>query len=461
MPEIMGSGCALFDYDNDGRLDIYLVQNGGPDGPRNQLFHQEPDGTFKEVSAGSGLEVAGWGMGVAVADVNNDGYPDVLVTEYGGMQLFLNNGNGTFRDVTEEAGLSRVGSAHHDPAGGGPSPPYEGPLNWYTSAAFFDYDRDGWLDLVVTQYVAYDPQRACTDKAGHPDYCGPSLFPGAVTKLYHNMGGFRVRGSGFSQAPSLNPEPRTLNPPKIPRFEDVTTLSGLAAEPGAGLGVVCLDFDGDGWPDIFVANDGGPNRLWINRHDGTFVDEAVRRGLAFNALGQVQGNMGIAVGDATGSGRFDLFITHLTEETNALYVQSPIGMFSEQGAAREWAGANFHATGFGTVLADFRNSGRPDLAVANGRVVRASDRRKPLLPIHCPHFGGLTPNGTSSLPTTATENSTIFPEPIRIGAGVRTSADRSPLGTSTTTDGLIFSSPPPEARHDSSEMLQRTAGTGC
>jgi hypothetical protein len=167
-PEIMGSGAALLDYDNDGRLDIYLVQNGGPDGPPNRLYHQEADGTFRDVSKGSGLDVAGHGMGVAVGDVNNDGWPDVLVTEYRGVRLFLNNGNGTFTEVTRQAGLD-------DP-------------HWAVSAAFVDYDRDGWLDLVVVNYVDYVESTRCTDNAGRPDYCSPRSFAGTATRLYRNLG---------------------------------------------------------------------------------------------------------------------------------------------------------------------------------------------------------------------------------------------------------------------------------
>ena len=352
MPEIMGSGCALFDFDNDGRLDVYLVQNGGPGGPRNQLLHQETDGTFKNVSVGSGVDVAGWGMGVAVADVNNDGYPDLLLTEYGRLRLFLNHGDGTFQDVTVEAGLEGADSSE-----GAIGPPHadstRGPLPWYTSAAFFDYDRDGWLDLVVTQYVAYDPGRVCTDEHGRLDYCGPSLFPGLVTRIFYNLGTSRHSTSKASA---------------IPHFEDVTARSGLSAAPGPGLGVICRDFDGDGWPDILVANDGKPNQLWINRHDATFVDEAASRGLSASALGQVQANMGIAVGDVNGDGRFDVFIPHLTEEPGALWMQTRRGFFAESAAARGLASRG--ATGFGAVLADFTNTGSLGLAVANGRVVR-------------------------------------------------------------------------------------------
>src|SRR5438128_2681283 len=165
MPQSVGAGAALFDFDKDGRLDIYLLQSGGPDSAsRNRLFRQGADGRFTDVSTGSGLDIAGYCTGVAIADVNNDGWPDVLVTQYGGLKLFLNNGNGTFTDVSREAGLDSV--------------------LWGMSACFVDYDRDGWLDLVVVNYVKYDVTRLCYDGQGRRDYCHPSQFPGSVTKLY-------------------------------------------------------------------------------------------------------------------------------------------------------------------------------------------------------------------------------------------------------------------------------------
>jgi hypothetical protein len=333
MPQIVGSGTALLDYDNDGRLDIYLIHNGGPNGATNQLFHQETNGRFTEVSKGSGLDVAGFNMGIAVGDVNNDGFPDILLTQYRGVRLFLNNGNGTFTEVTREVGLD-------DP-------------HWAVSAAFFDYNRDGWLDLVVVHYVDYRESTQCPDHAGNPEFCGPNSFAGTVTRLYRNRGA----------APNA----------KAVRFEDVTVESGLGSQAGPGLGLVCLDFDGDGWPDVLVANDAKPNHLWINRHDGTFQEEGVVRGIAYNALGTAQANMGIAVGDVCGKGLFDVYITHLTEECNVLWVQGPRGTFHDQTGQAGLATTRWTATGFGTVLADFDHDGFPDLAVVNGRVRRGAN----------------------------------------------------------------------------------------
>jgi hypothetical protein len=331
MPQIIGSGAALFDFDGDGRLDIYLVQNAGPNSrSTNRLFHQRPDGTFEDVSAGSGLDVVGWGMGVAIGDVNNDGRPDVLVTEYGRIRLFLNAGNGHFTEVSQGAGL-------------------DSPL-WATSACFFDYNRDGWLDLVVVNYVDYDPSWPCADSGGKRDYCHPNVFgAGTVARLYRNRG---ADAAG-----------RWLG------FQDVTLESGLGQVPGPGLGVVCADFDGDGWPDIFVANDSQPNRLWINQRDGTFRDEAVTRGVAVDTLARPQANMGIALGDTDGHGLFNLYVTHLTEETNTLWQQGPErGYFLDRTAAAGLAATRWRGTGFGTVFGDFDHDGGLDLAIANGRV---------------------------------------------------------------------------------------------
>ncbi len=348
MPRSMGSGAALFDYDNDGRLDIYLVQNAGPESKSsNQLFHQEADGRFLDVSPGSGLDVASYGMGVAVGDVNNDGWPDVLLTGYGDGRLFLNCGGGRFDDVTLEAGFTQP--------------------SWGMSAAFFDYDRDGWLDLVVVNYLDYERTRPCGGPGGTADFCGPANFRGTVTRLYHHCGN-TIPNELHPTAPQ-NAKTHTAQPPAV-KFEDVTLASGLGNAIGPGLGVVCADFSGDHWPDILVANDGKPNHLWINQQDNTFTEEAVLSGIAFNSLGDAPANMGIAVGDVDHNGALDVFVTHLTEERHTLWLQDPKGQFRDGTALAGLGQPRWRGTGFGTLLTDFDADGELDLAIANGRVKR-------------------------------------------------------------------------------------------
>lgn len=326
MPEQIGSGAALFDMDNDGRLDIYLIQNGGR--ATNQLFHQQSDGTFKNVSTGSGVDITGFGMGAAAGDVNNDGRVDLVITEYGRVRLFLNLGQRKFTN-----------SIHFD------NP------RWATSAALFDFDLDGWLDLVVANYLDFDPTHQCYDALGRPDYCGPTKVPGAVTKLFRNQGG------------------------ALPEFADVTVSSGLAQFPGPALGVVCTDFNADHRPDILLADDERPNRLFINRGDGTFSEEAALRGIGLDALGRPAANMGIGIGDANADGLLDIFITHLTEEMHNIWYQGPVGLFQDRTASVGLAQSAWRGTGFGAVMADFNNDGHPDLALVNGTIKR---NRNPL-----------------------------------------------------------------------------------
>lgn len=329
MPEIHGSGAAIFDFDDDGRMDVFLLQNAGTNSAaKHQLFHQESDGHFQNVSAGSGLELRGHGMGVAVGDVDNDGRPDVFITEYDRVRLFHNRGGGKFAETTREAGLDNP--------------------HWGTSSAFFDYDRDGWLDLIVLNYIDYSPSMKCQEAQGKPGYCGPSGFHGIVPRLFHNLG---ARGRRI-------------------QFEDVTVSAGLGKLAGPGLGVVSADFNGDHWPDLLIANDGHVNWLLMNQHNGTFTEEAATRGIAYNGMGAVEADMGIAVGDADGDGLFDILVTHLSTETHTLWTQSPRGYFQDRTAFSRVAASAWRGTGFGTVLSDLNNDSAPDLIVVTGGIKR-------------------------------------------------------------------------------------------
>ena len=338
MPEVMGSGVALFDYDNDGDLDVFLVQGGplGTDGrasgPTCRLFRNDltvgADGKrtlhFTDVTERAGLTLRTYGMGVAVGDYNNDGYLDLFITSFGPDYLYRNNGDGTFTDVTAPAGVS-------DPL-------------WSTSAAFVDYDRDGNLDLFVANYLDFTlaSDRVCHDAVGARDYCGPRAYRPVPDKLYRND------GNGH--------------------FTDVTEAAGITKADGAGLGVATGDYNGDGWLDLYVANDATPNQLWINRHDGTFVDEGLLSGAAVNASGNPEGSMGIASGDFDGDGDEDLFVTNIIGETFALYVNDGRGNFEDARVKAGLASPTAASTGFGTDWFDYDNDGLLDLFVANGAV---------------------------------------------------------------------------------------------
>ncbi len=327
MPEIIGAGVALFDHDGDGDLDIYLVDGGAHSGvvseKTNRLFSQEADGRFIDRTAESGLGDTGYGMGTALGDIDNDGDLDLFVSNYGADVLYRNDGKGRFSDITPLSSIS--GDA------------------WSTSACFLDYDDDGWLDLYVAGYVHDRPAKACTDSAGRKEYCGPMTYRGVADRLWHN------EGDG--------------------RFSDAGESSGIARGAGKSLGVVSADFNADGRVDIFVANDGEANNLWINKGAGQFEDQALMMGVAYNSFGKPEASMGVALGDLNADRHLDLYVTHLTRETNTLYTGADGGLQDSTGLTGSGA-ESMPYTGFGTAFLDADNDGDLDLAVANGRVTR-------------------------------------------------------------------------------------------
>ena len=330
LPEINGSGAALFDFDNDKDLDIYLT-SGHREFPRestakdpvHRLYRQDPGGEYVDVTAESGLGDGGYGMGVAIGDIDNDGNVDLYVANYGADRLYRNCGNGTFKDVTATAGINIIG--------------------WSSSTTFFDYDRDGFLDLYVVQYVDYDPKKRCFDHAGRLEYCGPLEFPPSHDHLLHN------NGDGT--------------------FTDVSEAAGITSIAAAGLGVVCEDLNDDGWIDVYVANDAYANHLWINQGNGTFQDDALILGAAYNLHGQPEAGMGVVAADIDNDTDFDLFITHLIEESNTLYRNLGMGRgFEDVTGESGLAGSSIVYTGFGTAALDIEHDGDLDLVVLNGRV---------------------------------------------------------------------------------------------
>jgi enediyne biosynthesis protein E4 len=341
--EEMGSGVALFDYDNDSDLDVFMVQGaaspaaaaGRPaarTAPTSRLFRNDlsaPSKTprrlrFTDVTDQAGVGVVSQGMGAAVGDYNNDGFADLFITSFGPDRLFRNNGNGTFSDVTKEAGVSDA--------------------LWSASASFLDYDRDGDLDLFVANYLAFSEadNRQCFDTTHVRHYCPPRVFPPAPDRLYRNEGGGR--------------------------FSNVTDSAGLSKADGNGLGVVAGDFSGDGWLDIYVANDATPNQLWVNQRNGTFLDEGVLSGAAVNAGGHPEASMGIGAGDFDADGDEDLFVTNDIGETFVLYMNDGHGLFVDARVRAGIAAPTAAYTGFGTDWFDYDNDGWLDLFIANGAV---------------------------------------------------------------------------------------------
>ena len=346
MPAVMGGGLAVFDADGDGDLDLYVV---APAPGGNRFYLQQEGGVFTDATASTGL--AGDGMGCAVGDLDNDGDLDVYLTRIGPDRLLLNDGSGVFADRTAAWGAGTPG--------------------WSSSAALLDYDRDGYLDIYVARYVAFDPERVCSQHGGRRDFCGPTEFEGLSDVLLRNLG-----GGGF---------------------EDVSAAAGITAVEDAGLGVVAADFDHDGEVDIYVANDADPNNLWIHEGGGRFIDDAVLQGSAFNRWGNSEAGMGIATGDADLDLDLDLFVTHLITETNTYYRNLMLPGFEDATIESDLGAASLDLTGFGTAFFDADNDGDLDLAVANGAVKR---RPAALAPVGAPEAAG-SPEATA-IPGTAT-----------------------------------------------------------
>src|ERR1700730_11376859 len=341
--ETTGTGAAIFDYDNDGWPDIFLVNGttleGFPTGeaPTNHLYRNNHDGTFTDVTVKAGLNATGWGQGVCVGDYDNDGWEDLYVTYYGKNRLFHNR-NGVFTEVAEKAGVAGSGKA------------------WGTGCAWVDYDRDGHLDLILANYVDFDLATApapgerpsCMWK-GVPVMCGPRGLAGAKNILYHNRG---------------------ARP-----FEDVPTKAHSDRTDGHfAFSVSTLDFDDDGWPDIYVACDSTPSILYRNNRDGTFTDVAVTAGAAFNEDGREQAGMGATIGDYNGDGHLDIFKTNFSDDTSTLYRNNGDGTFTDATTA---AGLGLYAQylGWGTMFFDFDNDGWPDLILVNGHVYPEVDKQ--------------------------------------------------------------------------------------
>lgn len=382
MPENIGSGGALLDYDGDGDLDLFLVQGnllgaGGAAGvsmadaveaPRHpepltdRLYRNDtepgPDGRpvvrFTDVTAEADLPRALYGMGAAAGDVDNDGWPDLYVTAFGPNRLLRNRGDGTFEDVTAAAGVD-------DP-------------RWSVPAVLFDADGDGWLDLWVGSYLdfRFEEHRLCTTLTGAPDYCDPSVYDPLPDRLFRNLG----LGNGGGDGSAAGGGAREGNGVS---FENVTTAAGLAGSEGKALGALAADLTGDGRLDLYVANDGTPNHLWVNGGDGTFRDEALLAGCAVNGAGLPEAGMGVDAGDFDGDGDDDLVVVHFAGETHTLYAADGAGGFLDATGASGLGPPSLEANGFGAGWLDVDNDGLLDLLVANGAVraleeqVRAGD----------------------------------------------------------------------------------------
>jgi hypothetical protein len=337
--ETTGCGVAFYDYDHDGWLDLFFVNGSrfqaafseGP--PTNRLYKNNRDGTFTDVTKKAGLVHHGWGQGVCVGDYDNDGFDDLFVSYWGENKLYRNRGDGTFEDVSRQAGITN---------GGGKIP------RWNTGCAFVDYNRDGLLDLFVANYIDFDVKTVPVPENGTCRYkglqvaCGPPGLPGAKNTLFRN------NGDGT--------------------FSDVSQAAGILKTPGTyGLGVLVADFDNDGWPDIYVANDSTSSALYRNNHDGTFNEIGIQAGVAYSADGKSQAGMGVSTADFDGDGRLDIVKTNFAGDTSSLYRNLGDNLFEDQ-TFQAGLGRNTRFLGWGAAFLDFDNDGLPDILLANGHV---------------------------------------------------------------------------------------------
>jgi len=330
LPETLGSGCAFLDYDADGWQDILLINGMDWAGHKRQrsplkLYRNNRNGTFTDVTRSAGLDVEMYGMGVAVGDYNNDGFPDILITSVGQNRLFRNTGKGAFVDVTQKSGLG-------------------GKQALSTSALWFDFDRDGLLDLFVCNYVRWSPEHDvfCSRDGKHKSYCTPEAYRGETCWLFHN------RGDGT--------------------FEDITAKSGIFDSSSKALGVAMLDHDQDGWPDLLVANDTQPNKLYRNLHNGTFKDVGMEAGLALSVEGKARAGMGVDTGDFTNSGTAGIAITNFDNEMVGLYRTQGNGAYEDVATPSGIGLPSKNSLGFGCAFFDVDLDGYLDLAVANGHI---------------------------------------------------------------------------------------------
>ena len=347
-----GCGCAFVDYDNDGWMDIFLLTGtrigGAPPGTTNRLYHNNRDGTFTDVTLKAGLHRLGWASSVCVGDYDNDGFEDLFCTYWGQNILYHNNGDGTFTDVTKRARLWN-----------------DGPVRWGAGCTFIDYDRNGHLDLFVSNYLKFDfahvpkpGQDVNCNWRGVPVECGPRGLPFARQYLYRN------NGDGT--------------------FTDVSDASGIAKPRGNyGMTAVCTDFDEDGWPDIFVACDSTPSLLFMNNHDGTFREEGILRGVALNEDGIEQAGMGVGIGDYNLRGHLDLYLTHFSDDTNTLYRNNGKGFFDDV-TTDAHLGVDTRFTCWGAGIVDLDNDGFPDIFAVAGSVYPELERKLPQYPNECP-----------------------------------------------------------------------------